>query len=186
MRQCVQANIESVFTPRVTQKVRDCIIHSLDNLHLVKIEVGKELAQTWDPRLRRFLLEQVAETSMIGNQLEVNTIQQRSPRCQCVLRRQYLGVPRIVIPLGTLELARQKTDRARILFDLLLLQQDGAHSMLTGINMYCSAQLRVEVPQQGSCSQKLLEVCKSMFTCQILGEPSSPVLASLQEIRERS
>jgi hypothetical protein len=59
---------------------------------------------------------------MIGHQFKVNPIEQRVPRRQCHLCSQRLGIALVVMPLGTLQLAREEIDRAGILLSLLPLQ----------------------------------------------------------------
>jgi hypothetical protein len=50
---------------------------------------------------------------MIGHQLKVNPIEQRAPCRQCHLCSQRLGIVRVVMPLGTLQLAREETSKRR-------------------------------------------------------------------------
>ena len=82
---------------------------------------------------------------MIRVKLKTNTIKVVSPLGQGQLRRESFCVPRIVVKLRALELARQETDWAWIGLTRLPLQQNRPHSILARIHMNGRAQGRVKM-----------------------------------------
>jgi hypothetical protein len=64
MRQSVQAYVRSLGIPRATQEVWNEIGCPPDVLHLLKVELRQELAQSKNTGGRRFLLKQMPQTGM--------------------------------------------------------------------------------------------------------------------------
>ena len=109
----------------------------------------------------------------------------RAPRCQSYLSCQGFCVTCIVVPLRTLQLAREETNRLRVLFIRLPLQQHRSDSMLAGIDMYCRAQGRVKMPQQLRRGQHVFKLSKSMITLKCPLQSLAATLAPLEQLGER-
>ena len=109
----------------------------------------------------------------------------RAPRCQSYLSCQGFCVTCIVVPLRTLQLAREETNRPRVLFIRLPLQQHRSDSMLAGIDMYCRSQGRVKMSQQRRRGQHVLKLSESMITLQCPLQFLAATLAPLEQLSER-
>ena len=101
--------------PGPRQEVWNHIAGTFQVFDLVEIKLSKELSQTQNTLRRILLTEQITQASMIGDQLEMNTIQERTPMGEGNLSGQSLRITRIVTELRTLQLTGQEGDRVRMI-----------------------------------------------------------------------